>query len=371
MLVDAALGLAVVLVVAAAITANLGGERPPDLFAYLFAAGLGALMFVRRRYPILALTATAVGILAYYTAGYPPIGLAVPAAAALYSAAEVGRVRWAVGTAVGLLVVSTTFRVWEGDDLAYLFGYELASSAALMAAAVALGDGVRSRRLWHAEQRERVRRLELDREQEAARRVEEERLRVARELHDVLAHSVSVISLHSDVATEALHDDPAAALEALHHIRSASSEAGRELRTTVGLLRGTAERDPTSGLDHLDRLVASTTAGGLPVSVRIDGEPAALPVVVDTTAYRIVQESLTNALRHADAGRAEVMLRYTTDGLEIRVTDDGRGANGSGSAGHGVAGMRERAALLGGTLQAAALDDGGFQVRATLPVELS
>lgn len=368
-LVDAALGVAVVLVVAVAITANLGGQRQPDAFAYLFAAGLGALMFVRRPFPVLALAATAVGILAYYAAGYPPIGLAVPVAAALYSAAEAGRLRWAVGTAGGLLVVSSAFRVAEGDNPTYLFGYELASTVAVMAAAIALGDGVRSRRLWHAEQQQRIRRLELDREQEAARRVEEERLRIARELHDVLAHTVSVISLHSDVATEALPGEPAVALEALRHIRAASSEAGRELRSTVGLLRDTGDRDPTSGLEQLDRLVGATTAAGLAVDVRVEGEPTALPAVVDTTAYRIVQESLTNALRHSGAGRVEVVLRYTADGLDIRVTDDG-GGSGLAGTGHGVIGMRERAALLGGTLQAGSLPCGGFQVHATLPTVL-
>lgn len=371
MLVDAALGVTVVLVVAAAIAANLGGQRQPDTFAYLFAAGLGALMFVRRPFPILALMATGVGIIAYYAAGYPPIGLAVPAAAALYSAAEAGRARWAIGTAVGLLVVSTAFRLAEGDNPAYLFGYELASTVAVMAAAVALGDGVRSRRLWHAEQQQRIRRLELHREQEAARRVEEERLRIARELHDVLAHSMSVISLHSDVATEALPDDPPTALQALRNIRTASSEAGQELRTTVGLLRAADERHPVGGLDQLDRLVSSTTAGGLPVDVRVEGTPTALPAVVDSSAYRIVQESLTNALRHADAGRAEVVLCYRADGLDIRVTDDGCGDAGPSGNGHGVTGMRERAELLGGTLQVGSLPGGGFQVRATLPTVLS
>lgn len=371
LLVDAALCVGVVLVVAAAITANLGGQRQPDAFAYLFAVGLGALMFVRRPLPILTLTATAVGIVAYYTAGYPAIGLAVPVAAALYSAAEVGRAGWALGTAVGLLVISSAFRVAEGDDLGYLFGYELASTVAVMAAAMALGDGVRSRRLWHAEQRQRIRRLELEREQEATRRVAEERLRIARELHDVLAHSMSVISLHSDVATEALPDDAPAALDALHHIRSASSEVGRELRATVGVLREDGERDPPRGLDQLDRLVGATTAGGLPVSVWVEGEPVALPAVVDATAYRIVQESLTNALRHSGACRAEVVLRYTSDRLDLRVTDDGRGDAGPGGTGHGVTGMRERAGLLGGTLQAGSLDGKGFEVRATLPAVLS
>jgi signal transduction histidine kinase len=377
-LVDAALGVAVVLVVTAAMAADIGGRRAPDAFAYLCAVGLGALMLVRRPFPVPALVATAVGILAYYVAGYPVIGLELPMAAALYSAAEGGRTRVAVGVAAAMVLVSQAARLAEGDDAAQLIGLELAVTIATMAAAVALGSGTRVRRLLRAEQADRERRLALDQERAAARRVEEERLRIAREVHDVLAHTVSVISLHADVAAEALADDTEAARTALGHVRAATDQALREIRTTVGLLRGpsdTPDTAPVGGLAQLDRLVAAATAGGLPVALRVEGEPAALPAAVDATAYRIVQEALTNTIRHAGAASAEVRLRYGGGRLHIRVADDGCGTGDAGdtgmpaAAGHGLIGMRERAALLGGTVEAGDLPGGGFAVRAALPVE--
>src|SRR5262245_34839567 len=161
-------------------------------------------MIGRRRWPVGVLLVTAAGLLVYYMLGYPPVGLAVPVAAALYSAAEAGRLRWAIGTAAGLVAVSTFFRIREGDDLAYLLGYEFAVTATLMAAVIALGEAVRSRRGWQAELRRQARAADLEREQETAHRVEQERLRIARDLHDVLAHTISIVSLHSDVAREAL-----------------------------------------------------------------------------------------------------------------------------------------------------------------------
>ncbi|MQA81063.1 MAG: sensor histidine kinase [Streptosporangiales bacterium] len=370
MVVDAVLGAAVAVVVAVAIAANLGGQRSPEPLAYLFALGLGLLMLVRRRYPVLALVATSVGLLAYYVGDYPPVGLALPVAAALYSAAEQDRLRWAVGMSVALLAISTFFRVREGDDLGYLLGYELATTVAVMAAAVALGDGVRARRMYRAEQRRREALMLAEREHEAAERVEQERLRIARDLHDVLAHTVAVVSIQSDVATEALDDeDDEATRAALATIRSASSEATRELRSTLAVLRRPAEGEPvlpTGSLRHLDTVVSATTESGLPVDLRVEGEPEPLPAVVDTTAYRIVQESLTNALRHADADRVELVLRYSADRLEIQVTDDGHG--GDAGTGRGVTGMRERAELVGGTVAAGSHPGGGFRVSAVLPV---
>lgn len=368
--VDAAIGAAAAAVVAVAITVNLGRQSSPEPFAYLFALGLGLLMLVRRRYPVLALVATSAGLIAYYFGDYPPVGLAVPVAAALYSAAEQDRLRWAVGTSAGLVAVSTFFRVREGDDLFYLLGYELATTAAVMAAAIALGDGVLARRMYRAEHRRREVLLLAEREHEAAERVEQERLRIARDLHDVLAHTVAVVSIQSDVATEALDDeDDAATRAALAAIRSASSEATRELRSTLAVLRRPADDEPvlpTGSLRHLDTVVSATTESGLPVDLRVEGKPEPLPAVVDTTAYRIVQESLTNALRHADADRVELVLRYSAERLEIRVTDDGHGGEPGG--GRGITGMRERAELVGGTVTAGDHPDGGFRVSAVLPV---
>lgn len=377
---DAVIGAVVTLVVVAAMAADIDGGREPDIGAYLFAAGLGLLMLVRRRQPGLALIATLVGITGYYMAGYPVIGLAVPIAAALYSAAEQGRLRLAVGVALVALVGSTVYRLFDGDSVDYLLGFEAASSVAVMAGAIAVGDGVRSRRQWHAEQRRREEQLIRESEQEAARRIEHERLAVARDLHDVLAHTTAVISLQADVAAEALEDgDVDATRAALAVVRAAAGETTRELRSTVAVLRqpaGGESRAPVASLRHVDDLARTATRGGLPVEVRVEGTPTALPVAVDTTAYRVAQESITNAVRHAQASRVDVLVRYAPDRVEIAVTDDGRGASAGPSArqpsGHGLAGMRERVELIGGTFSAGNIDGAGarhgFAVRAALPL---
>lgn len=372
---DAALGAVVFGVLATAITADLGSAGPVPVPAYLFAAGFGALMLVRRRWPVGTLLVTAAGLLVYYALNYPPVGLAVPVAAALYSAAEAGRPRWAAGAAVALVAVSTFFRVREGDDIAYLLGYEFAVTATLMAAVIALGDSVRSRRGWQAELRRQARAADLEREQEAARRVEQERLRIARDLHDVLAHTISIVSLHSDVAREALRADPDAAQQALQAVRAATNDASRELRATLELLRepGTgASREPPAGLARLDDLVRAAAEGGLAVRVHTTGEASALPAVVDAAAHRVLQESITNVLRHAGARTATVELRYAGDALTVRVADDGPGSTGppgpSGPGGYGIVGMRERVALLGGAVHIGRGPEGGFAVEASFPL---
>jgi signal transduction histidine kinase len=378
-LTDAAIGLGTSLVVTVAIAMDLGGARSPDFLAYLFAVCLGALMFVRRHFPVLALVATAAGLLAYYAAGYPAIGLALPVAAALYSAAEAGKLLISAVTGAALIAVSTFFRLREGESLAYLLGFELASTAGLMFAAIALGAAVRATRLLRAEQLRTARQAAAEREAEARRRVQDERLRIARDLHDVIGHTIALVAVQADVAEEALDDDPGTVRAALKTIRSAGEEAIHELRGTLGLLRSPGEpevRAPTGTLRNLGSLLAATRESGLAVELRAEGEPVPLPAVVDTTAYRIVQEALTNTLRHAEASRAEVELRYERGGLGIRVTDDGRGAgrrddDPGGGSGFGIEGMRERAALLGGRVDVAeAPENGGFVVEAWLPVEV-
>jgi len=370
LLIDAALGVTTSLFVAVTIAVDLGGDRAPDVMAYLFAVCLGALMFVRRRFPVLALAATAAGLMAYYVAGYPAIGLALPVAAALYSAAEAGKLMTASVIAVGLVVVSTYFRLREGDNPAYLLGFELATTLGLMVSAIALGATIRATRLLRAEKQRTERQAVAEREWEAARRVEEERLRIARDLHDALGHTIAVISVQTSVATEALEDDDTAAVgSALATIRLAGDDAVRELRTTLGLLAPTSSRSPVGSLRHLDTLVAATVDSGLPVTLRTEGTPAPLPMVVDTAAYRIVQESLTNCLRHARATTAEVLLRYRSDRLDVSVVDDGAGA--TVTEGRGLAGMRERTSLLGGTLAVSSRPGAGFRVDASLPVEVA
>ncbi|MFE3457880.1 sensor histidine kinase [Nocardiopsis aegyptia] len=368
--VDALFGFAVFAVVAIAVGADVSdrGDLP---LGYALAGVLGALMLVRRRWPVAVLLATSVLIVVNYVIDLPTIGLAVPAAAALYSAAERGRPYWAVGTAAALVLVSTAGRLGEGQDPGYLLGYELASTVAIMGAAIALGN-VQWQRARAERQRARIALLDGQaREAEAAELMALERTRIARDLHDAVGHHLSVVALHAAVAAEALDDAPAdvaAARTELTHVTQASRAGLSELRATVRALR---DADPgeerVASLAHLDELVDSVRTAGVRVSV--EGAPGAgeLSGMVDATAYRIVQEALTNTLRHARAGRADVVFHRVDGELEVTVTDDGSATATAGSSGSGLAGMRERVRLVGGTVEAGPRPEGGFGVRARLP----
>jgi len=249
---------------------------------------------------------------------------------------------------------------------------------------ISAGVMVVASRVWRLHLREveqRAEEAERTRDEVARRRAVEERLRIARELHDSLTHSISVICVQSGVAVHLARKRGEEVSPALLAIQEASADAARELRTTLGVLRSEDDGD-SSGLSHLDRLAARARAAGLPVTVNVTGVERTLPPEVDQAAYRIVQEALTNVSRHAGRASAWVHLCYTPDGLEIRVDDDGAGssnANATSNAtsnGHsasnrlGLMGMRERVTALGGRLQAGPRDGGGFQVRAEIPAEI-
>jgi signal transduction histidine kinase len=228
-------------------------------------------------------------------------------------------------------------------------------------------------RIWQLHLREveqRADEAERTKEEAARRRAVEERLRIARELHDSLTHSISVISIQAGVAVHLARKRGEEVPPALLAIQEASTDAARELRTTLGVLR-TDEDGDSSGLGQLDRLVLRAQAAGLPVTVTVTGTARILPPEVDRAAYRIVQEALTNVTRHAGPARTAVHLYYTPDALSVQVDNDGTGTgNGTGSrSGHGLGliGMRERVTALGGRLHAGPADDGGFQVRAEFP----
>jgi signal transduction histidine kinase len=250
---------------------------------------------------------------------------------------------------------------------------------AVALAALFLGWAVSSRRAYIAEIEARAAQAERTREEEARRQVDAERMRIARELHDVLAHGIATISVQAGVAAHVLHERPEHAAEALRTIKATSKEALRELRGILGVLRDADEiepREPTPGLSQLDRLVDVTSQAGVPTQVTISGHRRPLPATVDLAAYRIVQESLTNVLRHAGGASALVAISYADDAMTISVDDDGGGrtgmlasTNGYGKApGHGILGMRERAHALGGELQAGPRPGGGFRVSARLPI---
>ncbi|MBQ1058190.1 sensor histidine kinase [Micromonospora sp. C32] len=379
---DALLAAATLGLVAVAVAA----ERPAAgaaALAVVFGAGLGGLVLGARRWPVPALLATAVAILGYYALDLPPVGVAAPAAAVLYRVSERGRVVPAAVVAGSLLAVSVVARLVEGDDIGVVVGTQLGSEAALLLAVVALGDAVRNRRSLRAALIRQAVAADEERHREAARQVEAERLRIAREVHDTLGHTMSVISLQSAVAREALADsDPAQAESALAAIRSVSGSAMAELRATLGTLRREpGPREPVPGFDQLPALVEGVRQSGLKIDLRVEGPVETLPAVVGSTVYRVVQEALTNVLRHAEATRITVTVRAAAGRLTLEVVDDGRGGPPAGRAderGQGLRGMAERVALLGGTVETGTIKSdtiqpstrgtAGFRVAVSLPL---
>jgi signal transduction histidine kinase len=232
---------------------------------------------------------------------------------------------------------------------------------------VVAGIAMANRRAYMASIQDRA-------EQDARRRVDEERLRIARELHDVVAHTMATINVQAGVAVHVLSSRPEAAAESLQAIKAASKEGLKELRAILNVLRQADDADPTQptpGTAQLETLIAGARQAGLETTFTVTGDQVPLPAAVDLAAYRIVQESLTNAIRHAGPATAAVSLGYHHDELRIDVTDTGRGQSVSAatgqSGGHGLAGMRERAAAVGGTVETGPGPGGGFRVAARLP----
>jgi signal transduction histidine kinase len=248
---------------------------------------------------------------------------------------------------------------------------DMIANSAIFGVAVLFGWNVQSRRLRLAALEERAEALEREQEEESRRAVADERLRIAQELHDVVAHSMSVIAVQAGAGMHVVDKDPAEAKKALENISATSRSTLTELRRLLGVLRDDGEGAayaPTPGLAELDRLTSEMESAGVEVEVSLDGDLGRVPPGVDFTGYRIVQEALTNVLKHAGPARAEVKVGSGEGTLRIEVIDDGRGVNGrSDGAGHGLVGMRERVAVYGGTLDAGPRSGGGFRVAAELP----
>ncbi|MFG2882635.1 sensor histidine kinase [Streptomyces sp. NPDC048297] len=325
------------------------------------------LLLWRHRHPAAVAFGTAAAVLVYTGAGYPygPVFLTV--AVACFSAAVAGH-RRAAWTALGLLWAGHALialwlyrRLPPAGDRGASIGQEIVVATWVLVV-VAVAELARVRREQWARER-------ADRAQAAQRRADEERLRIARELHDVLAHSISVINVQASMGLALLDSDPEQARSALTTIRAASKEALGEVRQVLDTLRapGAAPRAPAPGLDRLPELVEQAAAAGL--TVEVEGEPPRLTPGADLAAFRIVQEALTNVVRHSGSRHARVRLERDGDQLRLRVDDDGpaTGADAGGS-GNGLAGMRERAAALGGTIEAGPRPDGGFRVLAVLPL---
>jgi signal transduction histidine kinase len=217
----------------------------------------------------------------------------------------------------------------------------------------------------------RAAQAEQEREERARAAVIEERARIARELHDVVGHSVSVMTVQASAVRRLLRPEQEREREALLIVERTGREALAEMRRMVGVLRRPEEGPalaPQPSLTHVERLVEQAREAGLSVELRVEGDPRPLPAGVDLTGYRLVQEGLTNALKHARAGRAQVVVNYGDGDLEVTVSDDGRGAGSGDGGGHGLVGMRERVAVFGGELEAGPRAEGGYRLRAKLPV---
>ncbi|MEV6401173.1 sensor histidine kinase [Streptomyces sp. NPDC051907] len=364
------LALAVFVMVGAGFAAQEQPDREPlDALARVLLLAGPALLLLRNRWPVVAVFGVSATTLLYLGAGYPygPVFLAVAVGAFAAVVSGHRRAAWCAlgGLWAGHLLISHWLYAYlppPGDEAAP-WGQELAV-AAWAAAILAGSELVRVRReVWAREREERAKAEQ--------RRADEERLRIARELHDVLAHSISVINVQAGVGLALLDSDPEQARTALTTIKAASKEALGEVRQVLDTLRtpGDAPRAPAPGLDRLPELVEQAASAGLAVSVETRGEQTPLPPGADLAAFRIVQEALTNVVRHSGSRTARVRIAYEVGRLGLRVDDDGPAAGAdAGGSGNGLAGMRERAAALGGTIEAGPRPDGGFRVRAELPV---
>ncbi len=367
---------------AAPITAATAYHRDASVAGYLLLLLLSCLPLVARsRWPVQVAAATvAVGVVEFalipFSAGPQPqpdpLGIALYAVGvALYAAATRTdrRTAWRTGGCAAAALTICALITRPGLE-------ELPQNLGLIAwpcLSVAIGDAVRSRRELLASAMERAERAERTREEEARRRVTEERMRIARELHDVVAHHITLVNAQAGVAHHLMRTDPEHAYQALERIRDTSRAALDELRATVGLLRYSGEqaapREPAPGLAGLDDLLDAFRHSGLSVVLDRAGEPVELPPITDLTAYRIIQEALTNTHKHAGPATAYVRLDFAADVLRLSVEDDGRSAAGPGKGtGHGMIGMHERARAVGGTLTAGPRPGGGFRIDAELPL---
>jgi signal transduction histidine kinase len=332
----------------------------------LVLAGPAALVGIRRA-PVAVLTVTTATALAYWALDYPraPVMLA-PTIAFVGTVLQGHRaVAWTS------LVVAWVGFAWfpsiVGNADAPPVGKPLGLAVWLFL--LAAGAEILRAKMERHQERECARR-----QQEEAR-AGQERLRIARELHDVLAHNVALINVQAGVALHLLDEQPERARPALEAIKEASSETLNEMRSVLSILRRpdeTPPRSPAAGIDGLAELVSRTTAAGIPVETKVAGEPRAVPASVDLAVYRIVQEALTNVARHARPASAVVRLSYGDDDVTVEVDDAGiQHSDGNGAGGNGIAGMRERVAALGGEFSAGPRQDAGFRVRARLPLDVS
>ncbi|MFL1378729.1 MULTISPECIES: sensor histidine kinase [unclassified Nocardiopsis] len=353
------------------LTIQLVDPRPdvtdpwPWGYAVIAAAALPLLWRTAFPQPVALVSVTAATV--YYPLGFPDGVVMACTAVMLYTL-----VRWGYRT-FGWTLGAVQF--------AALNGYELVFSGAFRAEALGIigwvlvllcaGEVMRWRSEYQKADRERRAEADRTREEELLRRASEERLRLARDVHDTVAHNISLINVQAGTALYLMENEPERASQALATIKQTSKDTLVELRAILGVLRAADEgapRSPVAGVDRIDEVAEAARGAGIAVEVKVTGTPVRLPVGTDSAAYRTVQEALTNVVRHAEADRATVLVDYLPDAVVVEVADDGRGTLGVPAAGNGITGMRERAALVGGTVDAGPREGGGFRVRARLPI---
>lgn len=346
------------------------GQREINALAWFLITAMNVPLAWRRTAPIHAMWGMIAATLPYWVLDFPDDVTGPALLIAIYSVgAHEARPRslrhfWAAFAVMTLVLVAGVLS--DEDDLPWV---AVPANVVVLGTAWILGDNLRTRREYLAELELKAARTEEHHVAEAARAVAEERTRIARELHDVVAHSMSVMVVQAGAARRVLDRDPAQSAEALAAIEATGRESLAEMRRVLGVLRsddGLAELAPAPGLDDFDRLLQNCDEAGLPVELVVTGEVRRLSPGLEMNAYRVVQESLTNSLKHAGTASAVVHLDYRADALEVVITDDGRGAAAvPAGSGQGLVGMRERVEAYGGNLSAGPRPGGGFAVSAT------
>ncbi len=357
-----------------------GSNRELDLLGWLLAISQGVLLAFRRKAPVAALITSTVLLIPYWVLDYVDPATSIVVLLLLYAAAAHGprpaaaRAAFACGA---ILVVVMTIGVFSAEE--DLPAIAVVANLVIFGTAWILGDSLRNRRAYLAEVEARAVRAEQDRAADMAQAVQAERDRIARELHDVVAHSVSVMVVQAGAARRVIETHPDQTTESLGIIESTGRSALDELRRLLGVLRDPDANgrtdpalEPQPGAGDIDDLIAQWQQTGLDVRLETSGSATDLPSGIGLTAYRVVQEALTNAMKHAGPAEVVVRVSYRDREVDLEVTDDGRGLQPGASelsTGHGLLGMAERVDLFGGSLHAGPRPGGGFRVAATLPLD--
>jgi signal transduction histidine kinase len=371
---DVVLGVGVAVALVATAVAGVGphsiaNPRPVDAGAVALVAAVAVAVAVRRRYPVAALVVLNAVTLGWFLGAYPGRLIVLAPLIGCYTLAAYRGWRWGVAGAVPTALIQIiAIRVVLGD--AETVGV-VPDAVLLVATAGSAGAAVGYYRAVLAATRAELARETQTREERARRLAIEERLRIARELHDVFGHAMATISVQAGVGLHVIEQRPGQAREALAAIKKICDDGLTDVKTILGILRADGAeqpREPQGGLDRLTELLDTAEAAGLRVELKVDGDVQPLPAAVDLAAYRIIQEALTNVLRHAEADTVRLALKHEPSRLSIRIRDDGPTAGADTPGGHGIDGMRERARALSGRLTAAPHPDGGFEVCAELPI---